>query len=499
MKSSATAAAFNLSPLLTPTLTYTEFALICGSTLLASDAAQPVVRLQRALEHVITTAHVTWAMCTVHMLGRNLRAQYLADLGFTYSSQNASGASAIKSTKKEDKNEKKPFKVSWVSKWIDLDGSVDDEGLSGASQKEQVLIPGGVCAALRVFLHKVSQHGTTALVSIDTMQTATATLSSGKRSYALASAGDASEVRTNTARAPLIRDEFSDLLDEVQEVSESEDEEGGDSNAFFESSGLLATLAGDVDGKVVLSHLVNRLLAQLSLAYVHFISVSVLHEVRPRGSTSSRLAVSNEALEEASLQCVFDLSVSQLLANQWGMPEWRATGSAKNTSSKRKSNDPVGLSVSLSAWTAQLDPITAELVLPLVRASTQAHMQGISLLAPHSNTSALPAIVAEVSPRGGVSQNGAKNSEQLLARVFPGGNHSAPRFALLPLAISTTPVPVVASGRNTPAGPGATSVRASGATTPNEATTRASNPAAAPSTPAAAASTAARSVMNWFG
>lgn len=516
--SSATASAFNLSPSLTPTLTYTEFALICGSTLLSGDSALPVVRLQRCLEQIITATHVTWALCTVHMMGRNLRQQYLADLGFTNSSQSSGTATAKKTNKSDERDQKKPFKVTWVSKWIDLDGSIDEDGdASAGAQKEQVLIPGGMCASLRAFLHKVSQHGTSSLVSIDTMQSANATASgNSKRSYALAGSDNAPSARRHTA--PVLRDEFSDLLDEVEEVSEPEDDEGGEANAFFESSGLLATLAGAnhaggerSDHKVVLSHLANRLLAQISLAYVHYVSVSVLNEARPlSGSTSNalsgahgRLAVTNEALEEVALQSVFDLSVAQLLSAQWVMPEWHSTASSKGASARRLSG-PVGFSWAVDAWATHLDPITAELVLPLVRVSTRAHVQSISLLAPHSNSTLVASTATELSPRanGHTSQgHGAKSSEQLLARVFPGATHSAARFVLLPLAISTIPVPVPSSGRNTPAAQSnatsaAHSRNASNGGVAAEAVSKASAPAAA-STPTA--NTAARGMMNWFG
>lgn len=517
---------FNLSPQLTPTLTYTEFALICGSTLLSGDDCQPALRLHRCLEHVITTAHVTWAMSVVHVLGRHLRTQYTTELGFASAKSGSSKRSAEKTSTKTAATDKKPFKVSWVSKWIDLDGSVDEDGVnSGTSgtSKEQVFVPGGMCQALRVFLHKVNQHGSAALVSIDTMQTAPATVSAGaaKRNFHLVGAGAANTTSVQSGmQSAASRDEFADLLGEIEEVSEDGGEDL-DGNAFFDANGLLAALAGSdpstvvaaAGGKapntsVVLAHVANRLLTHLSLSFIHHISMTVLNDVRLTGNNAAAaLVVSNESLEEASLQCVFDLSVCELLAKQWGMAEWQTTTAvaSKNTSKRgvAEKNAVVGLSSAGARWKSHLDPINAELVLPLVKASTASHMASMALLAPHCNGNTVSKN-AESSPRVSHSTaTNAKTSEQLLARVFPSASHTAARFVLLPLAVSTAP-PVVtistrSSANSTPTpGSGSTAQLAAG---------RASASAAAATSDSSAAvankeSTSSKNkggVMNWWG
>lgn len=511
---------FNLSAQLTPTLTYTEFALICGSTLLSSDDCQPALRLHRCLEQVITTAHVTWAVSVVHVMGRHLHSQYTTELGFTAAP--AGNKRAVdKSHTKTAGADKKPFKASWVSKWIDLDGSAEEDG-PGASQKEKVLVPGAMCQALQVFLHKINQHGSAALVSIDTMQIAPATVSAApaKRTFqlvgAVTSTSNGAGHNGPLSVSAASRDEFADLLGEIEEVSDDGGEEL-ESSAFFDANGLLAILAGcdqsaataagnkNPTTSVVLAQLANRLLTQLSLSYVHQVSMTVLNAVRPSSSNGvATLVVSNESLEEASLQCVFDLSVCELLAKQWGMPEWlSATAVAAKTSAKRGSaekNATVGLSTAVARWRAHLDPINAELVLPLVKAATQSHMTSVALLAPHCNSNAASK-TAEQSPRVSSSTaTSAKTSEQLLSRVFPSASHTAARFVLLPLAVSTAPPVVQPSARstsnNTPVG---------GASAQGMASRTSAQAGVAPADTSAAGaskeSTSAKNkgVMNWWG
>lgn len=537
---------FNLSPQLTPTLTYTEFALICGSTLLSGDDCQPALRLHRCLEQIITTTHVTWAVSVVHVLGRHLHTQYTIELGFfsakpTSASNSSKRAAADKSPAKGSVVDKKPFKVSWVSKWIDLDSSTEEFGngvasATSMSQKEQVFVPGGMCQALRVFLHKINQHGSAALVSIDTMQSAPATISvsaaGAKRNFQPVGSAHGASHKSSNAVSSVVksasRDEFADLLGEIEEVSD----DGGDefeSSAFFEANGFLATLASvDQSSKtsaatatltnskapttsVVLAHVANRLLTQLSLSFIHQISMTLLNEVRPSGgNATAALIVSNEALEEASLQCVFDLSICELLTQQWGMVEWHSTATAaapSKSANKRGGADKravVGLSTAIERWKSHLDPINAELVLPLVMASTTSHMASMALLAPHCNSNAVSKKASDVTSRmSSATSTSAKTSEQLLASVFPSASHTAARFVLLPLAVSTAPPVVQSAARNTSS---STSASGSSAQSAARSTTTAasanSSAAGAATTSSIKESTSAKSkggVMNWWG
>jgi hypothetical protein len=509
--------AFSLSAALTPTLTYSEFALICGSSLLSPEDCQPVARLGRCLEQLIATAHITWALCVVQALGATLRDQYARELGLRASaslelgdksaSKKAAGRSGA-----SDRDKNKPFKINWVSKWIDLDGNIEEDGASaqGGAQKEHVLIPGGMSHALRVFLHKVTQHGSTSVVSIDTMQrcATTAAPTVATRAYAVVASEGGGANRVNggsstgksgkSGRNPAPpRDEFSDLLGEVQEVSDQEDEEGEETNAFFEPSGLLATLAG-VDGdpaRVILSHVAMRVLTLLSLAYVQHVSLVLLRAARPAASITA--AGSAEALEDAAMQSVFDLSVLQTVATQWNLRDWRSTVPSRSQAAV------TGFTTAVEQWRTHLDPITAELVMPLVTTAVTTHAQCLSLLVPHCSDTTTTHLAETASsntptPRAPV---GGKMTEQLLARVFPSATHSAARFALLPVAISAAPAPVTIASR--PASTGhmsSTPQQSSSARTGAGSGTNLPDANAAPAAAAQSVSSKVKAgVMNWWG
>jgi hypothetical protein len=502
--SSALGLPFNLTAALTPTLTYTEFALICGSALLSAEDCRPILRLHRCLEQLVATAHITWAVSTVHVLGGRLKHQYLQELGFTANSAADKG----KASGRGEKGRKSPFKVNWVSKWIDLDGTVEDEGISApiGGQKEHVMIPGGMCNSLRAFLHKVTQHGTICMVSIDAMQNYAATVpSTASRTFSVeGTAGARAPASGKPTVAAAIRDEFSDILGEVQEVPDEDEDELGEANAFFEPDGLLATLAGveKTGGNpavaVILSHLATRLLTLVSVAYVHHVSVSALTAVRPAAASAGAVVqynVSAEALEEAALQSVFDLSVLALLGRQWRLQDWRSAQTAP-----RSASGVVGITAGIARWKAHLDPITAELVMPLVTAATLSHMQGLALLVPHC--SSIAAGAANLAPRAlPAASTSAKTSEQLLSGVFPTAARTATRFGLLPLAVSTAPVPAAAHTRAA-SSPAPAAAQGNGATRHSASSSNLSGDSTAAAAGAAVtANTSGKSksgVMNWW-
>jgi hypothetical protein len=493
-------------------LTYAEFALICGSNLLSSANLCPMQRLHQCLDQTMVQAHVVWAVSTVHMLGKKLKEQYLSELGFLVpgsriaatpnggSGSSSNGSSSAKSAKSAtNAYRQQPFKLFWTAHWIDVDSSLGDADFDNvassltsaggaAAGKEKVYIPGGMSACLRGFLHRVNQHGAAAVVSIDTMQSlqVAASHSSSSSSSSRSGGGGMKEEEETASQkaAAQLRSEFADLLEDDEEASGGARAGGSSSSSGGGISGqaagqVLAMLAGTSSsvgagagartnsgpGAVVLAHLAQRLLVHLSLAYINHISVSALLLVRPPAGSSTNSTysgVSNESLEEAAVQGVFDLTLCEMLAKQWGLCSSSATATTGSSGARRAAGARAagsagagaagGLAASVERWKRHLDPITAELTQPLVAASLKAHAHSVSLLLPHCSPSSsrssstgtgagaaagVGAAMAAISSAGGGKSSGPEKSEEVLARIFPSARHAAARFTQLPLAVNT--------------------------------------------------------------
>lgn len=382
-----------------------------------------------------------------------------------------------------DGNRMKPFK-SWIATEIDMDAAgldmaddflMDDTmrastagrgGSSGAKQTERIFTPSRCSTSLANYFHLVQQHIAASIISIDTMQSA-------GMEYASLSYNDDGLIGRS-------------VLHLLSRSSCSSSSDGGAGN----------TAAGgneDSDQTVVLAHLVVRLVTNLVLAHVHYSYSAILQSVKPFLGTGCTIGAVNmtlnalastvsstpsggssgianqdmctlqfdEVIEESALQAVFDIIVVDRISRQWqifssGTERPRATddssddqefdrlafGSSNNITAAVEAHDGAVKMPAFdrlqSSWRAQVDPITGELVLPLVSNAAMAWVGSISLLFPFSKSASTDTSFAASKATPQQSHH-SSSSEALLSTVFPSGSSaSASRFVLLPLAVFTS-------------------------------------------------------------
>eukprot|EP01035_Chromulina_nebulosa_P028430 gene28430-37529_t len=140
---SSLALAVGLSSKLTPTLTYPEFVLICGSQMLASESYRPLMRAQLILDSIIGLVHVCWSVSTVQKCCSGLQEAIGSELCFDQLNLQGGASSSLEDGGKK-RHFEKLFKLSWQTRWVDLTGGADDgenSAFLADSSAEKILIP----------------------------------------------------------------------------------------------------------------------------------------------------------------------------------------------------------------------------------------------------------------------------------------------------------------------------------------------------------------------
>ena len=147
-----------LSPLLTPSLSFAEFSLVCAH-LLVAEACRPIERTYACVTETAERAHSVWSEKTVEALGAGFSASLMIELGL--SSNTSPSSSSSKSPP--------PFLAFWRLEWVDLEvdsdalemgdeeGSEHKGGAGHAAAREQMLVPSCCTASLSAFLFALNQ------------------------------------------------------------------------------------------------------------------------------------------------------------------------------------------------------------------------------------------------------------------------------------------------------------------------------------------------------
>lgn len=313
---------YGLSASLTPSISYPEFVLICGSQLLTSSVFHPLNRVSEIIDNIIVFAHVVWAVCTVQSVGTSLLDDVGKELCFDL----------LNETNRKKQSTEKPFKISWHSKSVDLDEDSD-----------RMLVPSSCSSFLSKFLFSINNSLMIASVSIDTMQ----------------------RVPTGTTS----------------------------------DGSLLVQLDGN---DAMLCRIVSKIVSELVVQEVHYMFDLFLSRVSQSSDVS-------DIVEESSLQVIFDLLVCSSITIE-------------------KQKLPLG---SVSKWRQHVDPITAEIIIPLVEQSARDFAQSILLIYPCLQF--LPTKAVDVHQESPKSLGG----DSSLSAIFP-QHLNIIRFRSLPLAICTT-------------------------------------------------------------
>jgi len=434
------AAAVGLGVRSTPSLTYSELVLICGSQLLAIDNHRSLERSQLLLDQLVGLTHVCFAVGVVQQHSRGLQEAIAAELCFHHIQPSHSvRQEESMGGKQRLASEVKLFKLTWQSRWVDLDGpgSGDGDGFLTDSNRECLLVPSACTAAVAGFLCELNQQVAVSLVSVDCLQRLQVRLPPPH------SGGGEEEV------------DMDGLLEEEGRVEKSE------------HSPLAALCAGVVPAAVEqqwfvsLFDLTSQLVIQLASHQVYSAYSHHLAQIK----ASPYKAASADILEEAALQVMFDLLVCQALT----------------TAADRTESPPNPYRAFMAQWRTYLDPITAELMLPLLAEASATYATRTGLLYPSLGHANPPTPLGTATGDTPHLKN-PSSPEVLLQAVFP-QQQSRPsssssstssassssssftvRFALLPLAISTQPTPLTATNADnaTTASSSSTSSKPSG-------------------------------------
>jgi hypothetical protein len=446
----------------TPTLTYDEFLLVCGGSLLLSTEYNPAAKYRNGVNNLLLLCYLNWASAFTQTMGRALSKCVAVNLGLggvtsaTDRAGNVNGESlgTTQSTLSV-------IKTYWLPRWVELDNIEDDLDTLGRSSHlppsvsaprgEKVLVPATASPALSSFLFVLNEIGTRSGVSIDTLQSLDTD----------AHIGNGKEERDVSCR-------FSSCFEMEEDATVHH--RGG-------SEQLVTTSLGTRDS---FSHVLRRVVYQLGMMEVARSYHALLSMVPKVSLSNARVnGKKSDVVEDIALQALFDLAVCQRLGNvMWGAMSGTSLFPTTTASVASGAAAASILQVSPNAWAASsllapwkhlLDPVSAELLLPLVNELSQQYVRQKQLLLPSLESprpqsreeQSLPASSSWSSQVSGIGKpsSSAENCELLISRIFAattatsasvavpsGQNHSivaresvgssSGRFGLLPLALS---------------------------------------------------------------
>ena len=348
-----------LSPRLSPSLNFNEFALLCAH-LMSASACSPVERLKSCFNETLSMAHTQWAKRVVAIYTPSLTAGLIAELG-TPTKEDANSPVGLVSHVLTQSNIA-PFKSTWKQVWVELDPLTDSSQENPAdlesSNREQVALPTSICSSLATFLFSLSHTAACSLLSVDTV-------------HQLPPA----DLFTST---PLILEDGRD--DRIEFV---------DRIAYFASTALYS---------MAISATVN--------AYSHLLK---------KANSSSEKKLSEE---DVALQVVFDLMVCEGLGDRCGVDSLD------------------DLRECAAGWRARLDPINAEILVPLLTAASEQFALKNHLLLPGlRKPKEVPVSANAVAVSSSSSLAAINSNASAISGLFP--VTAASRFSLLPLPMST--------------------------------------------------------------
>ena len=365
-----------LAPRLTPSVNYQEFALLCAH-MLTGDTCSPVGRLGACLDELLASTHRVFAERSLTPLSLQLSLALEKDFGLCSAGNSSSSSGGYG---KDGHGHGHGSSVSLQPSTFRSSWRRQSVELDGG-EREQVAVPTACCSALSAFFFLVAHVAATSLLSIDTVQELP-----GADLYPAAGprAGQGS----------------------------------GQSQPLISRLALFATTA-----------LYQRAVEAVAQRYMELLKAPSAAAGEGHG------AVAAPSEEDVALQACFDLLVCEALTA-------RLTPSASAPAAAASAAPAAGqgsrlLKTTLAGWKARLDPINAELLVPLLQVAAARFAAANHLL--------LPCLQAPSAAKGSGSGSGsdgkdssppaADSPSSAIAGVFPAAQPS--RFALLPLPMST--------------------------------------------------------------
>ena len=216
--------------------------------------------------------------------------------------------------------------------------------------------------------------------------------------------------------------------------------------------------------QLTLATVVSSIIHQLMLAKLHGVYIGLLRRIK-----NTRPLLPSDVTEDAALQVIFDLVVCESMATQlmrlYSLHSLSPSPSpspsyAYGLTVSKPVFTPEGTSIALlekvvTAWQNYLDPITAELLMPLVIDNASSFLSATALLLPSMGWQEPTAVVIGTGGGNRLPFNAMdhathpKSDMPLLSAIFPSsmstsaqtGSVPTVRFGLLPLAVSTTVPP----------------------------------------------------------
>lgn len=380
-----------LSPIFTPTVTFAELALLCAH-LLTVEGCDPVRRLVVSADRIINSAHSTWASTLVRAQSAILLQGLSVELGIqqqksTLALHSVPGASTSITDRIKDSSPsasarsvmRSSFKAQWTSASIEM---LDPE--TDATVQERLLVPSHTSASLLDFLFNVNHRLCACVVSMDTVQQLPPSMHASS---------------------------LTDITDDREST-------GGNDPS------------------------VNCLLG-FSSATVQLNILQSIVKIYKGLQDSVSSALSGDTLEDVSLQIVFDLLVCQRLAESLDRSKLLSVAHNDHCSQLRAQ-----LVAQVSSWRENIDPVNAELMLPVLTSAASTFADKVGMLAPARLS------VGDAEDHASDSNGGVTGNNKMLFSSMPSKpalgvqttmlgsfiSSQPPRFALLPLAVSTTAI-----------------------------------------------------------
>lgn len=364
-----------LHPSVSPSLSFNEFVLICNNMIHELES-KPLDRFRLCIDEVIKATHDTWSMSLIDTFKKKLdlsmRLELLGiDAVFdgTIKPESLFGkAYEMSSTLSLDEKKKlctKKFNIT--------NRKLKSSWVKESLEMEDVMVPTGISASLSEFLFSISKQSCGSLLSIDTIQ-----------------------------EMPMYS-----IFDSTSSSSSSSGDVG-DRGSRLADQGMMS----------VLSHSISVIAAHYNALKKDVNDLASAQKAKLRKDRGIKQPRQKEliSIDDVALQAIFDLLVCE------GIFGKMKTESRSFSQKVREMND------CLEEWQDAVDPVNAQLLLPLLKTRTTAFLSRIHLIFPGLRQGSIANTNTNSNPSN-------ETTNDILSGIF--ADTPSSRFSLLPLALTS--------------------------------------------------------------
>ncbi len=372
-----------LHPSVSPSFSFNEFVLVCNN-LIHEDESHPLSRFRVCIDDIIKASHDTWSIALIDTLKKKLdlsmRLELLGiDTVFdgTIKPENLFGKAYEMSSTLSSEEKKKLC----IKKFNVTNRKLKSSWVKETLEMEDVMVPTGLSASLSEFLFSISKQSSGSLLSVDTIQ-----------EMPMYTIFDTSPPSSSSSGGSI--------------------GDKGERNSRLADEGLYSVLSNAIS--IIASHY-NALRKDVD----DLVSAQKAKLRKDRGIKQPRQK-EPISIDDVALQVIFDLLVCEGIFGKL------------RTLSRAVSQKVGALNDCLEGWQDAVDPVNAQLLLPLMKTKTTSYLSRIHLI--------FPGLSHGLNASSMNNANTTSSNDATTSNAVSGFFSESPssRFSLLPLALTTT-------------------------------------------------------------